>query len=55
MAVPLYKTNYLSWGEENSLPQPRGFMFYFLSEKEVDHADMFAIYAGRFNLSNQYD
>ena len=47
MAVPLYKTNYLSWGEEKFFADNRGgiHVFISLSEKEVDHADMFAIYA----------
>ena len=47
MAVPLYKTNYLSCGEEKFFADTRGgiHVFIYLSEKKVDHADMFAIYA----------
>jgi hypothetical protein len=45
--VPLYKTNYWSWGEEKFFADNRGGIHVFISfsEKEVDHADMFAIYA----------
>ena len=37
MAVPLYKTNYLSWGEEKFFADNRGgiHVFISLSEKEV--------------------
>ena len=45
--VPLYKTDFLSWGDEKFLADNRGgiHIFISLSEKKVDHTDMFAIYA----------
>ena len=45
--VPLYKTDFLSWGDEKFFADNRGgiHVFISLSEKKVDHTDMFAIYA----------
>ena len=47
MAVPLYKTMYLSWGDRKFYASNRGGIqvFISLSQKEINHVDMFAIYA----------
>ena len=46
MIVKLYKTDYLSWGDEQFFASNRGGMnvFISLSDKKIEHVDMFGIY-----------
>ncbi len=47
MVVLLYKTDHLSWGEKNFNARDRGGIYVFrsFSKKEVQHKDLFGVYA----------
>ena len=47
MVIPLYKTDYLRWGEQEFYASDRGGIYVFrsFSKKQAEHNDFFGVYA----------